>query len=143
MKEKKTHELVGSLIGNLVGLALVNSVLLWRSLTQGVVLATWVDILWAANLSLIVQVAGRAILAFYRPARFYSFMEMAIAGLGLLGVIVFYIVFPLDFGAIHMAGINTAVKIALWVGMAGGAIGTIVWLVRFVAGHQYAGAEAR
>ena len=143
MKEKKTHELVGSLIGNLVGLAVVNSVLLWRPLTHGVVLSSWVDVLWAANLSLLVQVAGRAVLAFYRPAGFYAFMEMVIAALGLVGVIVFYEVFPLDFGAVGEPWLNTAVKIVLWVGMAGAAIGTVVWLVRLLAGRGYDGQEAR
>jgi hypothetical protein len=143
VREKKSHELVGAVIGNIIGLAVLNTVILWRPFTHGVILDTWVSILWAANLSLIVQVAGHAMLAFYRPARFYAFVEMVFAGLGLLSVIVFFLVFPIDFSAISLPALNTVTRIALWCGMAGSAIATIVWLVRMLAGHDYAEAAAR
>ena len=57
VKEKRTGELVGSIVGNVIAIVIVNSVLLWRQYTHGVVLESWVDILWAANLSFLVQIA--------------------------------------------------------------------------------------
>lgn len=97
MKEKKALDFVGSIIGNIIGLALVNSYFLWKPLTHGIVLDTWTEALWAANVSLVVQIAGNLILAFYHPARLYFFIQAIFSAAELLSVIVFYIVFPLDF----------------------------------------------
>jgi len=142
MKEKRTGELVGSIIGNIIALAIVNSVLLWRQYTHGVILESWVDILWAANLSFLVQIAGSLILAFYRPARLYAFMELLFSMAGLLSVIVFFMVFPLDFSLLVGSWLNTLLRVLMIVGMAGAAIGVIVWLVRFIAGREYGAARA-
>jgi hypothetical protein len=38
---------------------------------HGVVLDTWMSILWAANLSLVAQIVGNIVLSAYRPARAY------------------------------------------------------------------------
>jgi hypothetical protein len=142
MKEKRTGELVGSIIGNIVAIVIVNSVLFWRQYTHGVVLDSWVDILWAANLSFLVQIAGNLILAFYRPPRLYAFMELLFSAAGLVSVIVFFIVFPLDFSRIVGPWLNTLLRVVMIVGIGGGAIGVIVWLVRFIAGRDYAPARA-
>ncbi len=143
MKEKRTGELVGSIIGNVFAIAIVNSVLLWRQYTHGAILESWVDILWAANLSVLVQIAGNLILAFYRPPRLYAFMELLFSLAGLLSVIVFFIVFPLDFSLLVGSWLNTLLRVLMIVGIAGGSIGVIVWLVRFIAGRDYSPARAR
>jgi hypothetical protein len=142
MKEKRTGELVGSIIGNVFVLVIVNSVLLWRQYTHGVVLETWVDILWAANLSCLVQIAGSLILAFYRPPRLYAFFELLFSVAGLLSVAVFFIVFPLDFSLVVGPWLNTLLRVVMIVGIGGAAIGVIVWLVRFIAGRDYSPAKA-
>ena len=142
MKEKRTGELVGSIIGNVFAIAIVNSVLLWRQYTHGVVLESWVDILWAANLSFLVQIAGSLILSFYRPPRLYAFMELLFSMAGLVSVTVFYLVFPLDFSLLVGPWLNTLLRVAMIVGMAGAAVGVIVWLVRFIAGRDYSPARA-
>ena len=142
MREKRTGELVGSIVGNVIAIGIVNSVLLWRQYTHGVVLDTWVDILWAANLSFLVQIAGSFILAFFRPPRLYAFMELLFTAAGLLSVIVFFIVFPLDFSVIVGPWLNTLLRVVLIVGIGGGAIGLIVWLVRFIVGRDYTPARA-
>ncbi len=137
MKQKSTGELIGGMVAAIVMIALVNSVLLWRHLTHGVVLESWVDILWAANLSLVLQVAGNLLLAFFRPPRLYSFLQAVFAAAGLVSVIVFYIVYPLDFSRIVGDWLDSAVRIALIVGMAGSAIAVVVHLVRFALGRPY------
>jgi hypothetical protein len=142
MKEKRTGELVGSIIGNVIAIVIVNSVLFWRQYTHGVVLESWVDILWAANLSFLVQIAGSLILAFYRPPRLYAFMELLFSAAGLVSVIVFFIVFPLDFSRIVGPWLNTLLRVVMIVGIGGAAIGVIVWLVRFIAGRDYSPARA-
>jgi hypothetical protein len=50
MKEKKTSECIGAMIGGIIGLIVVNSVPLWAHLTNGIILESWTKILWAANL---------------------------------------------------------------------------------------------
>jgi hypothetical protein len=138
VKERKTSELVGSAVGNLIALVLVNSVLWWRQYTAGVILDTWVDVLWAVNLSLIVQIAGNIVLSFYRPARFYSVVQAIHAAAGLVSIIVFYVVFPLDFSHAGVGWVNTLVKAFLIAGMVGTSIGLIVHFVRAASGLRYA-----
>jgi len=137
MKEKKTAEFLGSIIGSIIGIAFINTVLLWRHLTNGVILESWVNILWASNLSLIVQITGNIILAFYRPARAYTLIQAVHAAVGLVPIIVFYIVFPLDFSQIAGDWLNTLIKAVLIVAMAGTSIAVIVNFVRAVLGTQY------
>jgi hypothetical protein len=137
MKEKKTMEFVGAIFGGVIGLAIVNTVPLWLQLTNGVVKESWVNILWAANLSFAVQIAGNLILAIYRPARLYAFVQAIFAAVGLVSVIVFYIVFPLDFSVIVGNWLNLLAKAILIIAMIGTAISIVVNLVRTVLGTQY------
>ncbi len=134
MKEQSTGHFVARILGDFIGIVLFNSVLLWRGFTHGVILDTWIDVLWAANLSLGVQMLGNLLLAFYRPPRFYALMRALFAGAQLLSVIVFYLVFPLDFSVLVGAWLNTLLKIALIVSMVASVIAGTVYLVRFIAG---------
>jgi hypothetical protein len=137
MKEKKTAEFVGAMVGAVLGLVIVNTVALWRHLTHGVVLESWVNILWAANLSMVVQILGNFALAIYRPARLYSFVQAIMATAGLISVIVFYHVFPVDFSQVVGDWVNILTKAALILAMVGTSIGIIIYLVRSVLGTQY------
>lgn len=137
MKEKRTSEMIGEFIGAIIGLLIVNSVPYWRGLTHGVILESWVNILWAANLSLITQLAGYAILMVYRPARLYSFIEMVMSITGLVSVIVFYQVFPLDFSQLVGNWLNILLRALLILGMVGTSIAILVHFFRTVIGTQY------
>lgn len=137
MREKKTFEFVVSVVVNLIGIAIVNTAIIWRQYTNGVILESWIDILWAANLSMIVQVVGNILLAIYRPARMYSLIQAIFAAAGLVSVVVFYNVFPLDFSQMLGNWLNTLAKAVLIIAMAGLSIGLIVNLVRAVSGAQY------
>lgn len=141
MKEKKTSELIGAIIGAILGLVIVNTEPLWVHLTNGIVLESWVNILWAANLSMIAQIIGSIVLLIYRPARLNSFIQAIMAAAGLVSVIVFYNVFPLDFSQIVGSWLNVAAKAVLIVAMVGTSIGIIIYLVRVLLGTQYAPAR--
>lgn len=143
MKQKRTADFVGSAIASVIGMVLVNTVLLWRHLTNGVILGTWVDILWASNLSFLVQLIGSIVLAIHRPARLHSFIMALQAAAGLVSVIVFYIVFPLDFSGIVGEWLNTVVKTALIVAMAGTSIAVVVEGVRAMAGTPSSTVQGR
>jgi hypothetical protein len=130
MKERKTSELTASSIANAIGIVLFNTVPLWRQYTQGVVLEDFVRILWAANLSFLVQIAGNLSLMFYRPPRFAALVQILATSAGLLSLIVFYVVFPLDFSQVGVAWLNSALRIVLIAGMVGAVIGLIVQTVK-------------
>ncbi len=137
MNEKRTAGFVGSAIASAIGIVIVNTVPLWSHLTRGIVLGSWVDILWAANLAMTIQIIGNVLLAIYRPARLYFFVQAIHAAVGFLSVIVCYVVFPLDFS--HVAGywLNNLVRGVLLVAMAGTLIALVVNLVRAASGTQY------
>jgi len=137
MKEKKTSECIGAMIGGIIGMIIVNSVPLWAYLTNGIILASWSRILWAANLSMVLQIIGNFVLAVYRPARFYSFIQLILALAGLLSVIVFFQVFPLDFSQVVGNWVNFMAKALLVLGIVGSFIACIVYLVRIILGTQY------
>ena len=137
MKEKKTSECIGAMIGGIIGLIIVNSVPLWAYLTNGIILASWSRILWAANLSMVLQIIGNFVLAVYRPARFYSFIQLILALAGLLSVIVFFQVFPLDFSQVVGNWVNFMAIALLVLGIVGSFIACIVYLVRIILGTQY------
>jgi hypothetical protein len=136
MKEKKTFELAVSSIANVIGIVLFNTVPLWRQYTQGVVLEDFVRILWAANLSFLVQLAGSLSLMFYRPPRFAAFVQIVTTSASLLSLIVFSVIFPLDFSQVGLAWVNTALRIVLIAGMGGSCIALIVQVVQLATGWR-------
>jgi hypothetical protein len=136
MKEKKSAELTFSAIANTVLVVLLNSVPLWRQYTRGVVLEDFVQILWAANISLLAQISGNLSMIFYRPPRFAAFVQVLTTAAGFLSIIVFYVVFPLDFSQVGLPWINAVLKIVLIAGMAGAAIGLIVQTVQLAVGWR-------
>lgn len=131
MKEKKTGEFVGNVIGNVIALIIVNSVPAWRHLTAGVVLESWSQILWAANLSLAVQIVGNALLAAWHPRRVVFLVQALCSAAALVSVVVFYHVFPLDFAAVGVGWVNTLFRVFLVIGIVGTSIAVVVQGVRF------------
>ncbi len=137
MKEKNTADFAGSVIGAIIGLIIMNTYMIWQKYTHGVVLDSWFTILWASNLSMVVALIGNLLLAVYRPARLYSFVQLIISLASILSVFVFYGIFPLDFAQIGLGWINNVLRILMVVGMVGGSISVIVYLVWLLTGKQY------
>jgi hypothetical protein len=136
MKEKKTGELTVSSIMNLVGIVLFNTVPLWRQYTQGVVLEDFVKILWAANLSFLLQLAGNLSMMFYRPPRFAALVQIVTTSAALLSMIVFFTIFPLDFSQVALGWVNTVMKVVLIAAMGGTGIALIVQVVQLLVGWR-------
>ncbi|MGA2478035.1 MAG: hypothetical protein ABSG63_04710 [Spirochaetia bacterium] len=132
MRERRAGEFIGAAVFSVIIIVAMNTAPIWRPLTHGVVLPRWSDILWAANLSLAAQMVGNLLLAAYRPPWFLTLMQTVFAAGGLLSVIVFFLVFPLNFSLVVGAWLNTLVWLVLIVGIAGSAIALVVNLVRFI-----------
>ena len=129
---KRAGEYAGAIIGCAVALVAINAYPVWQPLTAGVVTDAWARILWAADLSLLIQICGSLILLFWRPRWLRNLFELVFAAAGLLSVAVFYAVFPLDFSLVVGGWLNTVVRLVLILGIAGAAIGVVVNLVRFL-----------
>lgn len=137
MKEKKTIDFIGSIFGAIIGLIFMNTYMIWQKYTHGVVLDSWFSILWAANLSMVISIIGNLLLAVYRPARVYSFVQLVTSLASVLSAFVFYGIFPLDFTQIGLGWLNNAFRILTIAGIVGGSISAIVYLVWLVTGKQY------
>jgi len=138
MKQKRTGDFIGAVVVNIIVCVILNTLLLWRQWTQGVILESWIDILWAANISFGVQIAGNLLLAFYRPPRLQALMRALFAAASLLSAIVFFIVFPMDFSHLVGSWLNTLLKVLLMIGIGVSAIACVVECVRFVLGRPTA-----
>ena len=138
MRQKRTGDFIGTVVVNIIVCVILNTLLLWRQWTQGVILESWIDILWAANISFGVQIAGNLLLAFYRPPRLQALMRALFAAASLLSAIVFFIVFPMDFSRLVGSWLNTLLKVLLMIGIGVSAIAFVVECVRFILGRPMA-----
>ncbi len=136
MKQKKTADLTAAAIANAIGIILFNTVPLWRHYTRGVVLQDFVQVLWAANISFLVQLAGNLSTLFYRRPRFAGTAQVLGTAAGLMSLIVFFVVFPLDFSAIGAEPVNSILKIVMIAGMGGAALGLIVQTIQLATGWR-------
>ena len=127
-KDRSVGSYIASVIGNAIVLFLVNKVPEWdlRFITDG-----YTAVLWAMNLSLIVQIAGNALLVFFHPRFLHYLGQTVFSAVSLLSIIILAAVFPFDFA--YVAGVlNTLVRIALIVGAVGTGISIVVNLFRAV-----------
>ena len=141
MRKRSTGGFISSAVFDIILLVAVNLWRLWQPYTMGVVLPGWADILWAANLSLAAQIVGNVILAGYRPLWFHALMQAVFAAFSLLSLVVFLLVFPLDFTRVGIPWLNLALRVVFIVGIVGAAIGAVVNLVRFIVGIARIGAD--
>ncbi|HEY69670.1 MAG TPA: hypothetical protein G4O08_03700 [Anaerolineae bacterium] len=137
MKEKKPIEFAVAAAVNVVLLVGINAWRLWQPWTRGVVLDNFGEILWAANLSFVVQIVGNGLLVLFRPPRLYSFLQAVFALVGLVSIIVLYRVFPLDFSQVVGSWMNLLFRWVLIIGMVGSCIGIVVHLIRALTGTAY------
>lgn len=114
---------------NLIGLVVLNTHETWRPLLGGVVTARFPEILWAANLSVAVQLVGNALLVVRAPPALRRVLEFVFAVLGLVSVSVTLSVFPFDLGRFGTWS-NVVARGILLVGVVGSAVGVLVSLVR-------------
>jgi hypothetical protein len=134
---RRSGDYAGAMIGNIIALVLFNLYPLWRPLTAGVVTDRWEAILWAVDLSLLLQIGGNFILVFRRPRWLRHLLEIAFSATGLLSAAVFFAVFPLDFSPLVGAWLDTLMRVLLVLGMAGAAIGVVVGLVRLLTSFAH------
>ena len=127
-KDRSVGTYIAGVVANAIVLFLVNKVPDWSLpfITDG-----YPAVLWAMNLSILVQIGGNALLIFVHPRFLHYLAQTVFNVVSLLAIIVLVAVFPLDFS--FLAGvINTIVRIALIIGAVVTGISAIVNLFRTV-----------
>ena len=127
-KDRSAGTYIAGVAANAIVLFLVNQAADWNLpfLTDG-----YTAVLWALNLSILVQIAGNAILIFIHPRFLHYLAQAAFNVVSVLAIIILAAVFPFDFSFI--AGvINTITRIALIVGAVATGISAVVNLFRTV-----------
>lgn len=127
-KDRSVGTYIAGVVANAIVLFLVNKVPDWNLpfITDG-----YPAVLWAMNLSILVQIGGNALLIFVHPRFLHYLAQTVFNVVSLLAIIVLVAVFPLDFS--FLAGvINTIARIALIIGAVATGISAIVNLFRTV-----------
>jgi hypothetical protein len=94
-------------------------------------LDSYADVLWAINMSLIVQIVLNLVLVFFHPLFFHYLAQTVISLVSFISLLWIVQVFPLDFSSRPGDWLNLVIRIVLIVGLVGTAIGGITNLVRF------------
>jgi hypothetical protein len=119
---------IAAVLANAALLWLVNKVPDWnlRFVTDG-----YAGVLWALNLSILVQLVGNGILIVLHP-RFLHYLGQAVFNaVSVLATVLLVSVYPFDFS--HLAEpLDTIVKIALVIGAVGTGISGVVNLFRAI-----------
>lgn len=119
---------IAAVVANAIVLWLVNTAPNWDLpfLTNG-----YPAVLWAVNLSILVQIVGNALLVFVHPPFLHYLGKAAFNAVSVLAMVVLVAVYPLDFSFLA-AFVDTLVRIALIVGAVGTALAAVVNVFRAV-----------
>lgn len=126
---------IGYFAAVVVTLALLVAVHLhpvWRPWTRGVVTGEFVEILWAIDLSLGVQLVANAVLFVTHPRWLRRLSDLATAVFSGLSVLVAYIVYPFDFARIA-GGVDLAARVLMLLLLFAITIAVIVDVFRLLA----------
>jgi len=127
-----------SAVFNGVLLWVMNQLLVWKPFF---LLDSYAQVLWAINMSLIVQIALNLVLVFFHP-RFFHYLAQTVFNLvSIVSLAWIVYVFPVDFSSRLGDWFNLVFRIVLIIGIVGSAIGGITNFVRFL--RALFGAEPR
>ena len=132
--------------GGYVFSAVINAVMLWVMNQLPVwkpffLLDSYSEVLWAINMSLIVQIILNLVLIFFHPLFFHHLIQTVFSLVSIIALLWIVQVFPLDFSSRLGDWFNLVFRIVLIIGIVGSAIGGITNFVRFL--RALFGAEPR
>ena len=120
--------LIIAIVVNLVGLAVLHAHGWWRPWLGGVITERFEELLWVANLTALVQVAGNLVLLRWWTRLPRAVVNLAFSTVGLFGLLVTWSVFPFDvarFGSWAEPGLRLVFGLALLGAFIGGAAQTV------------------
>jgi len=127
-----------SVVVNAVLLWVMNQLPVWKPFF---LLDSYELVLWAINMSLIVQIVLNLVLVFFHP-RFFHYLAQTVFNLvSIVSVAWIVYVFPVDFSSRLGDWFNVLFRVVLIIAIVGSAIGAITNFVRFL--RALFGAEPR
>jgi hypothetical protein len=117
-----------SAVLNGVFLWVMNQLPLWKPFF---LLDSYSEVLWAINMSLIVQIVLNLVLIFFHPLFFHHLIQTVFSLVSIVALVWIVRIFPVDFSARLGGWFNTLFRIVLIVALVGTVIGGITNLVRF------------
>jgi hypothetical protein len=123
--------------GGYVVSAVLNAVMLWVMNQLPVwkpffLLDSYLDVLWAINMSLIVQIILNLVLVFFHPLFFHHLTQTVFSLLSFIALLWIVRVFPLDFSSRLGDWFNVLFRVVLIVALVGTLIGGITHFVKFI-----------
>jgi len=123
--------------GGYIASVIINGILLWVMHQLPVwkpffLLPSYDLVLWAIDMSLIVQIALNVVLIFFHPLFFHYLTQVVFSLVGLVAVVVILQVFPVDFSFRLGVWANTLFRVVLIAAIVGTGIGAIVNFVHFL-----------
>jgi hypothetical protein len=107
----------------------MNQLPLWRPFF---LLDSYSEVLWAINMSLIVQIVLNLVLIFFHPLFFHHLAQTVFSLVSFISLLWIVRVFPVDFSARLGDWFNLLFRIVLIVALVGTLIGGITHFVRFL-----------
>jgi hypothetical protein len=107
----------------------LNQLPLWRPFF---LLDSYSEVLWAINMSLIVQIVLNLVLIFFHPLFFHHLAQTVFSLVSFISLLWIVRVFPVDFSARLGDWFNLLFRIVLIVALVGTLIGGITHFVRFL-----------
>jgi hypothetical protein len=123
--------------GGYVASAVMNAIMLWVMNQLPVwkpffLLDTYSDVLWAINMSLIVQIILNLVLIFFHPLFFHHLIQTVFSLVSIIALLWIVQVFPLDFSSRLGDWFNILFRVVLIVALVGTLIGGITHFVKFI-----------
>jgi hypothetical protein len=128
--ERSVTSYIGSVVAVAMALYVVNMVPRWNLFF---VTEDYPAVLWAMNLSLLVQGGGKLALVFYHPPLLHHLGSAVFDTFSLLALIILVTVFPFALPAPAGEWFTTAAKVLLVAAAAGTAFGILAHLARAVS----------
>lgn len=130
--ERSIGAYVGAIVANGILLFVVNKVPSWN---LGFITGEYPAVLWAMNLSLLVQIGGSFALIFFHPRLLHHLANVVFNGFSLLALVIVLTVFPISFAA--QWG-NTVARVVLIVAIVGTSIGAVTHVFKAIGGLVFA-----
>lgn len=121
--QRRPAAYAAAIVANIVMVWVVNAIPGWN---WPFITADFPAVLWAANLSLGMQIAGNALLLFLHPRFVHHLVQAVLNAVSLLALIIVVTVYPFDFNSVLADAGDTVARVILYVAIGGTVIGILV-----------------
>ncbi len=132
-KENSIGTYIGGVVAGGILLFVINKLPQWH---VPFITAAYADILWALNLSLLVQLTGNFMLLFYHPLFLHHIVQVVFNIFSIIALYFLITVFPFSLDELVGDWLHILIRIFLIIGMVATIISIIVHLVKLPAAFR-------